>query len=194
MILICKTDYDERLLEKSLSLCTKSRIERVNGLKNQKVRALSITAGLLMRYCLLKYGADPEKVKIHHNGKPYIEGEEIHFSLSHSGDYAACIVSKKSVGIDIQKMVKVSQRAIQRFSTANELKSISESAEPQKQAIKIWSLKESYLKASGCDTDAAFKAEFLIDENNVVFGPKGYGFEIFESPDNYITAVCKSEI
>src|SRR5258706_6795424 len=44
-----------------------------------------------------------ELVQIADTRKPFLPGEQYHFSISHCGDYAAAIVSKDSrVGIDIE--------------------------------------------------------------------------------------------
>src|SRR5688572_22315652 len=38
-------------------------------------------------------------------GKPFIRGaRELHFNLSHSGDAALCAVSRREVGIDVQRI------------------------------------------------------------------------------------------
>ena len=38
------------------------------------------------------------------NGKPYLEGNELYFNLSHSGDYALCVLCDTEVGCDIQRV------------------------------------------------------------------------------------------
>ena len=37
------------------------------------------------------------------NGKPYLEGRPLHFSLSHTGMLWGCLISSQEVGIDIQE-------------------------------------------------------------------------------------------
>lgn len=45
-----------------------------------------------------------ELVQIADTRKPYLPGEQYHFSISHCGDYAAAIVSsKKRVGVDVEQ-------------------------------------------------------------------------------------------
>jgi phosphopantetheinyl transferase len=56
-----------------------------------------------------------ELVKIADTKKPYLPGEQFHFSISHCGDYAAAIVSKdQRVGIDIEipveKIIKIQHK------------------------------------------------------------------------------------
>ncbi len=56
-----------------------------------------------------------ELIQIADTRKPYLPGEQYHFSISHCGDYAAAIVSKNSrVGIDIEipvdKIVRIKDK------------------------------------------------------------------------------------
>ncbi|MEP6844599.1 MAG: 4'-phosphopantetheinyl transferase superfamily protein [Panacibacter sp.] len=67
---------------------------------------------------LLRYlfpGFPYEEIMIADTRKPYLPYEQYHFSISHCGDYAAAIVSKKErVGIDIEipspKIKKISHK------------------------------------------------------------------------------------
>ena len=41
------------------------------------------------------------------HGKPYLSDySDVHFNISHSGEYVVCSVSDKPVGVDIQKISK----------------------------------------------------------------------------------------
>ncbi len=66
----------------------------------------------IARYILAQaLGSPIETVNILYTikGKPYIEGNTVYFSISHSGDYFAVLVSDKYlVGVDIQIMKKKS--------------------------------------------------------------------------------------
>jgi 4'-phosphopantetheinyl transferase len=82
------------------------------------------------------------------------------FSITHSGDYAMCVISDRRVGVDIEnrfrnifsehgneKMDKVAKKCL----TAGELKEYV-SAEEEKKAdvlLSYWTKKESYSKAMG---------------------------------------------
>src|ERR1043166_2795194 len=59
-----------------------------------------------------------ELILIADTRKPYLKDEEFHFSISHCGDYAAAIVSKKRrVGIDIEIPVEKILRIQDKFLT-----------------------------------------------------------------------------
>ena len=54
--------------------------------------------------------------------KPYLPGEQFHFSISHSGNYAAAIVSEKErAGIDIELYSPKTELVKYKFLTAKEL-------------------------------------------------------------------------
>ena len=106
-------------------LCSEQRKKRVSGIGSPNKKAQSISAGLLLRYCLLKKGYCDSDIKLLPSGKPYIEGNPIYFSLSHSGEYAVCITENKPVGVDIQKLVNIKERTAERFCSFNHLNSNS---------------------------------------------------------------------
>lgn len=186
MLCCCKIEYDKALLRKAFSLCPKWRQQKAEKITNDEVFAVSVTAGLLLRYCL-KEQAD--NVKTLPNGKPYLESGD-RFSLSHSGEYAVCAVSKKEIGVDIQRIVEVSEKAVKRFCTESELTWLDKSDDRPCDIIRLWALKESYLKASEKSTSEVFAAEFLIG-NGKVTGPEGYDFTLNEEINGYIIAVCE---
>jgi phosphopantetheinyl transferase len=61
--------------------------------------------------------------------KPYLPQEQFHFSISHSGNYAAAIVSKeKRVGIDIELYSPKTELVKNKFLTEAELTLLKQSA------------------------------------------------------------------
>ena len=62
-----------------------------------------------------------ELIQIADTRKPFLSDEQYHFSISHCGDYAAAIVSKKDrVGIDIEIPVEKITKIMHKFLTAKE--------------------------------------------------------------------------
>jgi phosphopantetheinyl transferase len=65
-------------------------------------------------------------IEIADTRKPYLPGEEYHFSISHCGDYAAVIVSKDHrVGIDIELVTEKVERIKHKFLSEEELSVVS---------------------------------------------------------------------
>lgn len=187
MLCCCKIEYDADLLERALLLCPKWRREKAKTIKNPKTLAEYITAGALLRFCL-KENAD--NVFILPSGKPMLN-EKGYFSLSHSGEYAACAVSDRPTGVDIQRVEPISEKVISRFCTEREQFWLAERPDKNISAIRLWALKESYLKASEKSIAEVFESEFSISDSGKVNGPCGYLFYLSEAIDGYIVALCE---
>lgn len=91
-------------------------------------------------------------IQIADTRKPFLPGEQYHFSISHCGDYAAAIVSKeRRVGIDIEIPVEKIIRIRDKFLSVDEKKKWSvEGSSPDARTITLlWSCKESVFKWYG---------------------------------------------
>lgn len=81
------------------------------------------------------------------NNKPYFANSGVRFSLSHSEDCFACVISSTEVGIDIETK-KITQDKIElistRFFNSGERAFVSENI--QKNFLKVWTAKEAYTK------------------------------------------------
>ena len=85
-------------------------------------------------------------IKRNENGKPYIDGNPLYFSLSHSKDKALIVICDKPVGVDLEgKELKKYEHVLSRFS------------EPEQKWIDgnpvffllNWVSKEAYIKMTG---------------------------------------------
>lgn len=92
------------------------------------------------------------------NGKPYIEGNHVHFSLSHSGRRGIIAVSDKPVGIDLE-IYKDSPHnsVIERFSEREQAEIADE-----RDFLRHWTAREAYVKLYGLTIAETWKhVEFL---------------------------------
>ena len=83
------------------------------------------------------------------HGKPYFENSSVMFNISHSGDYAAAAVCSLPVGVDIQIFRNINERMIEKLCRYEELEYIRSAPDKNKAFVHLWSLKESYIKATG---------------------------------------------
>ena len=103
-----------------------------------------------------------EEILIADTRKPFLENEQYHFSISHCGDYAAGIVSKKErVGIDIELVTARVERVKHKFTTVDELFFLNDEYKDfleqfnlkekieQEFLTMLWSAKESIFKWYG---------------------------------------------
>lgn len=91
------------------------------------------------------------------DGKPFFRSfPDIHFNLSHSGEYLAGAFSSDEVGLDLQEN-RASHtgvlRIAKRFFTMEEYESLLSCGGSREQELlfyRLWTIKEAYLKYLGC--------------------------------------------
>ncbi len=131
------------------------RQEKCKRYQNSLAQRQCIAADHLARVALSNYlHCSPNKISFSYtlSGKPYLEGNPIFFSLSHSDTMVACIVSATPVGIDIEKMKPVSQAIRERICTPTELEylhSASTEEECLYRFFYLWTRKEVLFKIDG---------------------------------------------
>jgi Phosphopantetheinyl transferase len=85
--------------------------------------------------------------------KPYLPGEEFHFSISHCGDFAAVIVSKdKRVGVDIELVTPKVELIKKKFLNEDELTASGNhenNMSKLQQLTLLWCCKEAVFKWHG---------------------------------------------
>lgn len=83
-------------------------------------------------------------------GKPYLKNDPtIHFNRSHSGQYVACAVYNRPIGIDIQKIRNIDYHVMRKVCNKAEIACIDQSVDKSKAFIKLWTKKEAVLKERG---------------------------------------------
>ena len=131
----------------------KSRKLKIDRLQKEPAKKLSAAAGMLARRGIARhFGMNPKDISFRctKNGKPYADGLDIHFSLSHSGNLAVCAISDKPVGIDVEKVRSVNMRVAQKWFTPKEQYYVfSDKRKTQKRFFEIWTKKEAYVKRMG---------------------------------------------
>lgn len=150
------------------------RQEKIDLIRRLPDKALSLGAGLLLQKALP--GADLTQICFGENGKPYLPGSQTQFNLSHAGDWALCAVGNAPLGCDIEQMRSFKMSVARRFFCAEETRMLEE-AEGQAQTdlfFRLWTLKESYLKAVGKGLSKPMNSFCVTFENG---GPALSGFE-----------------
>ncbi|MDR1668463.1 MAG: 4'-phosphopantetheinyl transferase superfamily protein [Oscillospiraceae bacterium] len=107
-------------------------------------------------------------------GKPYLtETPGIFFNISHCRVGAACAVSPREVGIDMQDVRPVPANVARRVCTEAELAALAAANDPDRLFCKLWAVKEAYVKLRGgsmlkgvVDTDAVIGEAFLREGAN----------------------------
>lgn len=130
------------------------RKKAADNCANKKDRERSLAAGALLLFCMKKQGVSLEEIPcFSKSGKMYFpQTDKFYVNLSHSGDYAACAMDTKEVGIDIEKIRQYQEKAAKRICLPEEMQTLFEGKkEEEKNRIftKLWTRKESMAKLSG---------------------------------------------
>jgi 4'-phosphopantetheinyl transferase len=126
-------------------LVTEVRRRRINSYKQVADKARCLVAGLLLRrFCGV---TDDSMLSSGKNGKPYLNGSDIFFNISHSGDYVVLAVAGREVGVDIEKIAPYSEAVSARCFTPEEREWVSRAGDNA--FFRVWTAKESAAKAIG---------------------------------------------
>ncbi|MBO4859256.1 MAG: 4'-phosphopantetheinyl transferase superfamily protein [Treponema sp.] len=148
---------NEELFHKAYDSVSEYRQQKVCKMKHQEDKRRSLGAGLLLQKALSDFGIDEKTTafETNSNGKPYIscsDKEAVQFNLSHSGDYAMCIIGDSPVGCDVERVRKIDLKLAERFFAQSEKEMISNQPTEDDKIntfFRLWTLKESYVKAEG---------------------------------------------
>ncbi len=80
------------------------------------------------------------------NGKPYIEGDPVYFSVSHSGNHGVFVICDKPAGVDMEIYKKRNFSSLLSRFTVREREEINGDL---KNFLKNWVIKEAYIKMLG---------------------------------------------
>lgn len=169
----------------------------VNATKIIREQKLHEGAWQLLREVLEKqYGMVVEQTSFEKDifGKPYlIEHPEIHFNISHCNEIVACMIGTTDVGIDIEEMKPFSNGVIKKVCSMEEQEFIWQSDEPEKYFFKLWTLKESYIKAVGRGLQLSMKsAVFSIgSRGEIESNQPNYTFRQEMIEEKYILSICE---
>jgi len=130
------------------------------------------SVGALFAYALLAYAleqagfSDIEGPVYTAEGKPYLLGHPVYFSLSHSKTHALCAVGDIPVGCDIETHRDVSAYTQRRILGAEEA---------AEDFFTYWTLKESYFKLHG-DLGRPFSTVGFVLDGDKATGADAHGW------------------
>lgn len=183
--------------EKAYLSVTDIRREKADRMRRKEDKCLSLGAGIMLKYALGRAGIRDNETVTGENGKPYLASREAFFNLSHSGEYVMCAVSDDEIGCDIEKISKGNENTARRFFSAEEYDFITHGADENERAVRfmrIWTLKESYIKATGKGLKTSLDSFTVAFENDVpkLCGAEDeYAFSEFGEIGGYRCAVCR---
>lgn len=160
------SDIEKEMLE----VIDYKRRETLGRIKNRKVYLHSLVGEWMIRQKTTeKTGLDSKRLVIERNeyGKPYfLNFPEIHFNISHSGNWVLGILSNRKCGIDVEQMKETHMDIARRFFANDEYQMLlQEKGEKQRRLFyELWTLKESYVKYEGTGMTLPFH-QFCVERN-----------------------------
>lgn len=143
---------NEEVFFQKLRGVSEARKKKVEACRAKEDKLRSLAGGLLLEELLRQHFYSPQKLIQDEKGKLMLEGEEaFYFNLSHSGDYAACVIAEGPVGVDIQQYRPVKDGLAKRFFQAQEANQLRQTRGRAREELffRYWTAKESYIKLTG---------------------------------------------
>ena len=173
----CIADWKPEEEQLRLSLLPEEERARLAKIQHDTVRRLHLAAHAMAREAPAPLvGVPPRQVPIclTENGKPDLPDRDLYFSLAHAGDTAFCVVDRFPVGVDAERRSRFVSPALKRRACSAEELAWLESLPEEEWAagfLRLWTLKEAYIKAVG---------GVLSDAWGVSFSPEGEGWKCSE--------------
>lgn len=123
-------------------------------------------------------------------GKPYFENIPLFFSISHSGEYVLCAVSRRELGADIQKIQSADVlKLAKRFFSESECRTLEgceSHRERQRLFFGFWARKEAYGKLTGEGVTAVLRKDMQNTD-----AKRDMEWMDVSPPEGYALAVCR---
>lgn len=190
IMFINEPDHLETWSSREINFLPEFRREKGLRYRFSKDRVRSVVA-----FCLLSsmLGFVPQSFVYNENEKPFLEEGVPLFSITHSDNCVAVAISKFDVGIDSEALRKCPKEVMTNVFTKKEISMIENSQDEDNTFFKIWTLKESYIKALGRGFSFPLKdVEFLIENEMILCSDSSFTFSTF-SVGNSQLSVCGSE-
>ena len=174
------------------------RKEKADKYRFMKDKACSVGAWGLLQYALSQMNIkDDTDVIYNEYGKPFLKNhKDVFFSLSHSENMVMCAISDEEIGCDIQiiedkkdNILKIAKR----FFTTKESEYMESLSDDEVMDVfyRIWTAKESYIKATGEGLSkdlASFETAF--EQGMVKISDEKYFCHEIDNIEGYKASYC----
>jgi 4'-phosphopantetheinyl transferase len=192
------------LKERLLTFLSEERRIQVTRYRKAADLQRSLTGELLVKALL------SEQAKLRHdellfrqspNGKLFCENlPDIHFNISHSGEWVVVVVSDRQTGVDIEFMGRYNPEIAERYFTREETACLNrlKAGDRVKGFFELWTAKESYVKALGQRLPSSLKSFTVAKEKGIYRIASGmtrgeqYYFRQYDLDPSYCLSVCSS--
>lgn len=154
---------------------------------------------------LLEYGLKKEfgrsyTVTEEANQKPFLlEAPHIDFNISHTKGLVVCAIGNRNIGIDAELIRPFEERLLRRVCSKKEQDYVLEVDDIQvreERFFRLWTLKESFVKAIGRGIAFPLKdISFTVEENGIIKSSvQGFRYAQVKVSQKYILSVCMSDL
>ena len=169
----------------------KARCDRAGS---DEIRRKLLASDAAARDAIAEYLKIPREsitFQIGQNGKPFADGINIHFNISHSGDIVVCGISEKRLGIDTEEIRLVRESMIEfgAFDSPEYLPGYG--CDKYADFLRIWTLKESFIKLNaGSIVQIRDINVKLLSENSAEICGEPVHYKFYGIP-GYVTAAMQ---
>ena len=193
---------DEGLYRRFYSFVSPWRKEKTDRMRFMKDKCLSLGAGVLLEAALREAGVRDLQFSSEANGKPRLSlREDIRFNLSHSGTKVLCALSDHDIGCDVEQIRDKGPEIAERFFFREEYEALQNCRASEERRVlffRFWTLKESFMKATGLGFRLPLDAFSVIPGAGGVtlrqqVDSRQYYFREYDLQDGYRYAVCSAD-
>jgi 4'-phosphopantetheinyl transferase len=135
-------------------LLDREELARADRFLHQQDRVRFVLGHGLLRSLLGQYlGTMPQRLDLLRGefGKPYLDGDPLHFNLSDTKDAVLVAIASDPIGADIETMNRSTdhERVADHYFTRTEVESIRNAPDGKRRFLELWTRKEAVLKACG---------------------------------------------
>ncbi len=126
-------------------------------------------------------------------GKPYFRlYPDVFFNISHCREMAVCSIDDVENGVDIELIRNYPVRVPEKAFSEREKEMLAQSSRADSMFFRIWTLKESYVKALGIGISYPLNtAEFLIENDCISSFVSGdYHFKQILIGESHVCSLC----
>lgn len=143
---------DLTVIKRARQVLSRQRLDKVDRFRFVKDQNISLLSYILFLYAYARRTGERLSKPVFtlgQYGKPiYRNRHSLQFNLSHCDQAIGCALSENPVGIDVQDITGRDLSILPAFSKAEQM-TIENARDSERQLIKLWTYKESYLKFVG---------------------------------------------
>lgn len=130
--------------------------------------------------------AEPFEIRRNENGKPYIAGNPLYFSISHSGGFAMIAICDFPCGVDMELVCGKSRKVVLNSFSDEERAEI----DSERDFLKHWVVRESYIKMLGLTLAAKLKSLKYVGGVLYDGGEKADCCNFPADGENFVYSLC----